>query len=189
MAPETSSLAGHHLEQHHQQHYNGTHDATRQQQRHQQPEHGSLKDPRLRLKTYKRVSKALPPDPLTLHKQRAMKSLTTVSTAICFFLSVLFPSLVHVSLKRSLLVLLFPSLKRGDWNVCNHIHHHRKKKKHTKVAKKHGVCHGRKRLSPLLKCGRISVQGPPSGTWNGGRGTVSLNYLARSHSVVRTVQY
>ncbi|KFH72420.1 hypothetical protein MVEG_02711 [Podila verticillata NRRL 6337] len=79
MAPETSSSVGHHLEQHHQQHYNGAHDATRHQQRHQQPEHGSLKDPRLRLKTYKRVSKALPPDPLTLHKQRVMKSLTTQS--------------------------------------------------------------------------------------------------------------
>lgn len=135
MAPETNSSVGHHLEQHHQQHYSGADDATRHQQRHQQPEHSSLKDPRLRIKTYKRVSKVLPPDPLTPYKQRVMKILTTVSTAFYFFLSVPFLSLVYVSLRRTLL-LLFVSLKRDDWSICSHIHHHRKNKK--KEEKKKG---------------------------------------------------
>ncbi|KAG0318541.1 hypothetical protein BG000_004155, partial [Podila horticola] len=85
MAPETGSSLGHHLAQgasshmpeQHYQHY-GTHGATRQSQQHQKQhvEHGSSKDPRLRIKTYKRVSKALPPDPM-LHKQRVVKTLTT----------------------------------------------------------------------------------------------------------------
>ncbi|KAG0012805.1 hypothetical protein BGZ82_002422, partial [Podila clonocystis] len=64
-------------EQHYQ--YYETHDATRQNQQHLKQhhwEHGSSKDPRLRIKTYKRVSKALPPDPM-LHKQRVMKGMTT----------------------------------------------------------------------------------------------------------------
>lgn len=108
MAPETGSSLGHlaqgtssHMPEQHYQHY-GAHDVTRQNQQHKQhhAEHGSSKDPRLRIKTYKRVSKALPPDPMP-HKQRAMKGVTTVSTAIlplyflCWFPTLL--CLVHVS--------------------------------------------------------------------------------------------